>query len=248
MITFQPHNAPPPTGQRAVLPVSHMIAASPVGPLIDIARRTAAFRGLYRVFNSAVYRFYRSSSAPPAETDTPYATSASLPSTPADTFGNGTWYVSVSLFNGVIDSGFLPIGPDGQRYIRIDIAAGAETNSPPNGPLTWELQLRPEFVVRVSAVYMQSSSLRADEWAIAFTQDGSTPATDTPDVTVTIPTSGAAVLSYDLPALGGGGTTKVRLQTRRFDDPTQIYSEDSDVKTNISVAPSAPAPLWGTVI
>ena len=188
-------------------------------------------RGLYRVFNAAEYRLYRSSERPPRETDTPFATTASLPYEPADVFGDGTWYVSVSYFNGVLDSGFLPLGPNGETYLRLEIESGSEVYPPPSGPTGWGLRNVGSGVVRVVGYYRQRGGLRADQWALAYTTDGSEPAAGSPDVTVAISVQGMAILSYDLPAQSHDTTVKVRLQTRRFDDPSWRYSEDSVIKT-----------------
>lgn len=209
--------------------------------LIDFARRYMDGRGKYRVYNAAAYRFYRSNSAPPAEGSTPFATSASLPSTPADTYANGTWYLSVSYFNGVIDSGFLPIGPNGETYRRLDISGGAAVSGPPQGPGDWRLEIRGGGVVRVVGIYYEEDSLRATEWAIAYTTNGADPPAGSPTVTVTMPTRGLAVLSYDLPAQAHGTTVKVRLQTRR----TTSYSEASTIKSAAADATGPAAPPAG---
>ena len=198
-------------------------------------------RGKYRVFGAAEYRFYRSNSAPPAEGDSPYATSSTLPHEPADAFADGTWYLSVSWFNGVLDSGFLPLGDGGETYLRLDLSGGEEVTSPPAGPLDWRLELRPSGVVRVHGLYWQTGTLRADTWAIAYTVNGSTPAAGSPDVTEAIAAVGMAVLSYDLPAQANGTTVKVRLQTRR----DSSYSEDSTVNTATADAAGPAAPPAG---
>ncbi len=202
---------------------SQILAATKVGYLTDA-------RGRYRIFAPAVYRFYRSQTAPPVEGDTPFATNATLPHEPADLFGDGTWFLSVSLFNGIFDSGFLPLGSQGETYLRLDLAAGVETISPPAGPLDWNLQNVGAGVVRIVALYVQDGTKRAADWAIARTFNGSTPATDTPDATEAMPTSGLAILTFDLAGQANGTTVKVRLQTRRY-DLSQVYSEDSEVKT-----------------
>jgi len=187
-------------------------------------------RGRYRIFNAAEYRFYRSNSAPPVEGDTPFATNATLPYEPADTYADGTWYLSASYFNGIYDSGFLPLGAMGETYLRLDLAAGVETAAPPAGPLHWQLQNVGGGVVRIVGLYAEATGDRAGQWSIAYTVNGSTPPTDTPDVTQNMPAEGLAVLSYDLPAQANGTTVKVRLQTRRF-DIAYIYSENSEVQT-----------------
>lgn len=213
-------------------------------------------RGKYRVFAPAVYRFYRSNTGPPSEDDAPFATSATLPSTPADTYADGTWYVAVSYFNGLYDSGFLPIGPHGETYTRLEIAGGAVAGNPPAGPADWRLQPRPGGVVRVLAMYWETGVLRAGQWSIGYTVDGSDPAEDTPDQTQEIAAAGFAVLEYDLPAQADGTTVKVRLQTRRNDGddetPAWVYSDDSTIQTATADAagPSAPpsADRWPGII
>ena len=202
-------------------------------------------RGKYRVFNAAEYRFYRSNSTPPVEGDTPFATNATLPHEPVDAYADGTWYLSVSYYNGIYDSGFLPVGPLGETYLRLDLAGGVETTSPPAGPLNWHIENVGGGVVRIIAVYVQGGTLRADQWAVAYTTNGSTPATDTPDVTQDMATDGLAVLSYDLPGQGDGTTVKVRLQTRRYDS-SYVYSEDSEVKT-ITADAAGPAAVRSLV-
>jgi len=199
-------------------------------------------RGQYRVFNAAEYRFYRDNAGPPAEDDVPFATSSTLPHTPADVYADGTWFLSVSYFNGVIDSGFLPLGPGGETFLRLDLAAGEQGNSPPQGPADWRLELDAAGVVRVVGFYWESGSLRAGEWAIAYTTDGGAPPEDTPDVTVTM-AAGLAILDYALPAQADGTTVKVRVQTRRDDDGTWVYSENSIIKTATADAAGPTAPL-----
>lgn len=220
--------------------------------LIDSAaflrRFVVGLRGQYRVFNGPEYRCYRSMSGPPQESDTPFATSSSLPETPTDTFADGWWYVAVSYFNGVLDSGFLPIGPNGEHYVRFNAVAGggggsqqSSTAEPPNGPNSWELESRAGGVIRVNGIYLHSGQLRADTWAIDYTVDGTTPSEGAPDVAVTMPTDGIAALAYDLPAQAHGTTVKVRLRTQRG----AAYSDDSTVKTVIADTVGGNIPLEG---
>lgn len=198
-------------------------------PHAEWGRRYSAVRGLYRVFAAAVFRLYRSSSGPPAETDTPFATSATFPVTPGTAFADGLWFLSVSYFNGVVDSGFLPIGANGETYVAISVSAGVSGAPPPAAPLKPRLELRPGGVVRVVAYYGETGASRADEWAVAYTTDGSSPTPDAPDVTVdfTDETS-AQVLVLDLPAQANGTTVKVIVQTSRagvfseFDELTAV--------------------------
>lgn len=220
--------------QRAVL----ILFGQPLP--VDFNQRYAGGRGSYRIFNDAEYRLFRSNVAPPETTDTPYATATSLPTTPGDTFADGTWYISVSYFNGVLDSGFLPLNDRGETYIRLDISGGVVVERPPQGPLGWTLQQLAGGVVRIAAMYAEEGTLRADTWAIAYTTDGSTPAEDTPDVTQDIDSAGLAILEYDLPAQVDGTVIKVRLQTLRG----STYSEGSEVQT-ITIDTTAASAVLG---
>lgn len=197
-------------------------------------RYGASLRGLYRVFNDAEYRFYRSNVAPPVEGDTPFDTAASLPHQPTDTHADGTWYFSMTYFNGVLDSGFLALDSAGSTYRRLDIDSGVATNEPPDAPDEVSVTVLAGGVVGVDAVYQPSLSLRADQWAITYTTDGSDPLTPpavSPDTTVAIAASGVAYLSLQLPAQSHGTTVKVRVQTRRLDGATWVYSEGSTIQT-----------------
>jgi hypothetical protein len=206
-------------------------------------------RGLYRIFNTAVYRFYRSNSAPLAEGSSPFATNATLPHTPTDTYADGTWYLSASYFNGVLDSGFLPVGPRGETYLRLDLASGASTGSPPAGPLDWRVEAVAGGAVRVAAFYHEPATNRASQWTIAYTDNGDTPAEDHVDVYVAMEPSGVSVLDYTLPAADNGDTVKVRLQTRRNDGtdavPVWVYSDGSTVKSVTADTTGPTTPLFG---
>lgn len=209
--------------------------------LIDWARRYSTARGQYRVFNAAVYRFYRTDGSPPEEGDTPYATSATLPDTPATTFGDGDWYISSSFYNGVIDSGFLPLGENGETYIRLGLSGGVETGTPPQAPQDIRLGLEANGVVRVHALYFQAGSNRADTWAVGATFNGVDPVEDSPTLTPTMATSGLAVLALALPAQVDGTTVKVRTQARRG----IVYSEGSSVLTVLADAEGPTVPTYG---
>lgn len=220
-----------------------------ISPLmLDFGIRQARLRGRSRVFGEPQYRFYRSSSGPPAETDTPYATSASLPATPADTFADGTWYLSVSWYNGILDSGFLPVGPRGETYRLLTVSGGAEAGNPPAPPMDLRLIARPGGVVRIVALYHEAGDNRADEWAIAYTTDGGTPPAGAPDITQTFGGLGLELLQYDLPAQADGTTVKVRVEARRNDGTTEspvwVYSS-STVLTATADAAGPPAPTGG---
>jgi len=224
---------------RVIPPPGRPITIAPPRP--DFARRYHDGRGKYRVFNAAEYRFYRSNSGPPAETDTPFATNATLPHEPADVYADGTWYLSVSYFNGVIDSGFLPVGANGETYLRLDIAGGVVIGSPPNPANEAQLEVRAGGVVAVVGSYYQEDALRATQWAIAYTFNGANPPADTPDYTEAMPGQALCILDYELTAQVHGTTVKARVQTRR-DDGGWIYSEDSVILTATADATGPAAP------
>ena len=199
-------------------------------------------------FYAAEYRFYWSAVAPPEEGDTPDASSATLPYTTTATFsGTGTWWFSASYFNGVIDSGFLPLGDAGETFLRLDLAADVQIGNPPQAPSDLRLEAKAAGVVRIWGLYYELGDNRADQWAIAYTTDGSDPPEDTPDVTVAMPTQGLAVLQHDLAVLAHATTVKVRVQTRRNDgtdeSPSWIYSENSTILTLAADASGPTSPL-----
>jgi hypothetical protein len=189
------------------------------------------------VFNAAGYRFYRTlGSIPVPGVDIPFATHASLPHTPADTWGDGTWYAAVTYFNGVIESNPLPIGPNGETAIRIDVSSLVATDEPPQDAQQWQIVQRPSGVVRVQGVYLpwpdDAGGGRATEWAICYTTNGSAPTPGSPQVTAAMSfDAGYATIEYDLPAQVHATTVRVLLQTRRNDGtdevPVWTYSEDT---------------------
>ena len=221
--------------------------------LAPMEKHYVELRGQYRVFNAAVYRFYRKlGSIPVPGIDSPYATNATLPHEPADTWADGTWYTCVTRFNGVIESNPLPIGPSGETALRIDVSGGAGELQPPSEPQQWELVLRPSGVVRIQAAYIpwpdDAGGGRAEEWAICYTTDGGAPTPGSPQVTQAIAYGiGVAQLIYDLPAQANGTTVRVLLQVRR-DDGSWTYSENTtdESATADAAGPSAPehADAW----
>jgi hypothetical protein len=216
-----------------------------INPAAFRGRHATAVRGRYRIFAAAAYRFYFSASGPPLESDTPYATSSSLPCTPANTFADGTWFFSVSYFDGLLDSGFLPLGPHGETCLRLDLAGGAVTGSPPLGPQQWHLAADAGGVVRVVGFVYRSD---ASQWAITYTTGGGTPPAHNPTLTMDFNTGDLAILNYALPGAGDDVVVSVRLETRRNDGtpsaPAWVYS-DSAVKTLTAIAAGPAAPPTG---
>jgi hypothetical protein len=212
-------------------------------PGIARAKHICSMRGKYRIFGTAEYRFFYSSTGEPLETDTPFTTNATLPHTPADTYGNGAHRFALEYDNGIHKSGFLRLGPNGETFRRVDVTAGSETSNPPSKPHSVVLHKKASGVIRVVGVYFALGSLRAEEWALTYTFNGSDPAEDTPDYTQAMTSGGTQVFDYDLTGQVDGTTVKVRLQTRRNDgswvysetDSTDIFTETAD-----ATGPSAP--------
>jgi hypothetical protein len=203
----------------------------------------ALFTGLWRIKNAAKYWFRWNTSRPPTLDDPVNGTTATLPHTPADTFTSGTVYVAMTYFNGVLESGFYPVGANNEPYLRIDLdAGGTQTISPPAAPLTVDLQDRGAGTARIVAYYSDraAEAYRADQWCVAYTTDGTTPPADTPDYTASIGSGVVIPLMLDLDADFDGAAfpashntaLQVRVQTRRNDgtagSPDWTYSKTTD--------------------
>lgn len=184
----------------------------------------------------------------PKDSDTPFATDAALPHQPATAFADARWAVAASFFNGVLDSGFFPLGKGAEQFTRVDVSAGVLAQRPPHAPSWWRLESNSGGVVRVVAEYFQDDILRATEWAITYTTDGTPPGLPpdvSPTVTVAMQQKGPSVIEYALPAQGGGTIVKVRLQARRFDTPDWLYSEDETVLSATADVAGASTPPAG---
>jgi hypothetical protein len=208
-------------GQRNTIP----------GGIAAVAVYEQDLLGHWRIFNTPEYRFYRSNVAPPLETDTPFATSASLPDTPPDTYADGTWYLAVSLFDGAIDSGFFPIGPNGEPYITVTIVdekiVGTQA---PNPPISWHLEQRGgDGDVWLIATYFKGNAPQADQFTYKWTSDGTTPSDPTYNPVdlnptdekyvgkTTITTEALAVLEKLLGTYADGKTITAKCATARQD-------------------------------
>lgn len=230
--------------QEDVLSQTPARARTTLSPLVYSTFRASA-RGAYRIFNAAKYRFYRSNSAPPSETDSPFETASALPYTSSATFSDGTWYLSMSYFNGVLDSGFLPLGSYSETYVKLEIASGVAVGDRPGAPVSARLEQRAGGVIRVIAVYsaVSDGANRATEWTIAYTTNGTTPASDAPTIAQSMGSGAISILAYDLPAQADGVTVKVALQVRRTIAPTYLYSEPATILSALASATGPSAPL-----
>lgn len=197
-------------------------------------------RGLWRIFAPACYRFYCGRVVPPVEGSTPWDTATSLPHTPTSPFTetDGTWYLAMSYFNGVYDSGFLPLGPSGETYLTMSMTSGLVVSEPPT-PMSVELAETTQGVVTVTALV--ASDATADEWLITYTVNGGSPIT----FAEPYPSGALAVLSASLPAQAAGSVVAVTVQTRRNDGTPGVFlwvvgDSLSDTITLALAGPTAP--------
>ena len=203
---------------------------------------SAESRGLYRIFNTSGYRFYWSNSGPPVAGSTPQAVNNTLVFTSSASLSDGTWYVSVSYFDGVLDSGFMPIGPRGQTYLTVVISGGVALPTAPSGPTKLSLRQIDGGVPQINGYYTKSTDgvNAADHWAVSYTTDGSTPPNNSPSFTPTMAGS-LAILSLSLPAQTDGTVVKVQVQTRRLVSVgVYAYSLPSEVQS-ITIKTSGPS-------
>lgn len=175
--------------------------------------------GLWHAFNDAVYRFYLKLGSPPSPGDTPTSTSATLPKTLPGLFADGTYYLSVSYFNGVLDSGFLPIGAQGQTWQRFDIVSNNDIALPPQPPTFFSARPAANNDTRVFAVYAEEGATRADKWVIYTTIDfapDADPISSADRQEVDLPAGGVAILEFTAAASNFDGLyTIVLVRTMR---------------------------------
>lgn len=207
-----------------------------IRPGSGIRRQVTELRGAWRVFGTAGYRLYRQLGSPPQPGDTPWATPASLPVTPVDLFGDGTWYLAVSYYNGILDSGFLPIGPRGEPYRVLVVDKGVEANAPPQPPVDVRLEQLGGGVVRVTALYAEVGPNRADQWVISW---GGGPVIWSHTNTVAMPTSGLAILEFDITGLADAEVLNLLVTTQRSGDNVQSTNTTVSTITVDAAGPSS---------
>lgn len=201
-------------------------AGATTAPSVTRARFTTEARGLFRIANAPEYRFYRRQGEPPLETDTPYATASSLPATPAATFTEGEWCIAVSFFDGVLDSGFLPLDGVGRtcRVVRLNSAGQSQETLPPE-PEDWTLSLQPNGVVRITARVLLDPADPPAAWVYAFGVDE--PPTTEQELWTQVDidgVGGVATLSVDLPPQPDGSVVHVGLGLLKTDGQELLFS------------------------
>lgn len=238
-LTIFPIHSPAPRSRRR----RRLRGASP--PPVGISRHYLAGRGKWRRVAAPEYRFFRDNSAPPAIDDTPFDSNPTLPYTPADTYADGTWYISMAYFNGVFLSDFFPVGPNDETYYTLVISAGDEVANGPNAPYKTSLAPLAAGVVRACG-FNRVSRGDGTHWAVSYTVDGSTPPADAHDYIEEITADLTTVFRYDLPAQSEGTTVKARIMLARNDgtegSPVWFYS-DADVLTATAIVDGPTQPL-----
>ncbi len=213
-----------------------------------LSKHYASLPGQMRVANATEYRLYATDGDVPVPgTDSPKATSATLPVTWSAP-GDGDWYVVITYFNGYLESGY-------QRIDRLRVAAGVQASNPPSGPnATWYLELRAAGVVRISALYNRRPDLalgvEADAWKIWYTTTGVAPDPDVDPASVTVAMTftagnGLDFLQYSLPGQADGTTVKVII--RPYRTAAAKAAENTEVKTAVADAAGPAMPQDGDI-
>lgn len=177
-------------------------------------RAYSAARGLYRIFNAAGYRAYRNNSGEPIPgVDAVFASSATLPWSPATAFADGTWRMGLEAFNGVLGSDFAAVRP-------LKVTTGQLDENSPGEPETVELRQTAGGVPHVTAVYNrlrdEQLGFAGDQWALWYTTNGSAPGGGSPQYTQDMTfDQGHDRLEYDLPAQTAGTNVRVLVKVRR---------------------------------
>jgi hypothetical protein len=210
-----------------------------------------AFRGALRIYNTAEYRFYRTDdgSAPDPDSDAPYATASSLPATPAVDFADGTWNVTVTYFNGVLESSPLAIGPAGETYLTLVIDSGEETEAAPNGPITWRINEEvaagtTDGTLSVIAMLYVDTDAPADEVGVWVATGASVPSGDgAPDYSTSVPSNSMGVVSIVVPMTDYALGTTVNVGVRvgwTPDGGSRLWSDLELSAIVVGSRPSAP--------
>lgn len=204
----------------------------------DGGRAVVELRGVHRVYTDAYYEAYQASGADPVPgVTTPVDTNATVPWTPADTFGDATHHLALCYVNRY----GLRSTPKVTSKVRI--VSGAEANLLPNDPDEIRVIQTAGGTTRVMVRYRRpvDSDELASQIAIWYTDDGSTPGSGDPDFTETIrwvQGGYGLMVCDDIPALGDGTTLKILAKAKAGSlySPTGVSTTET-----ISIAgPTAP--------
>ena len=147
----------------------------------------------------------------------------------------------MSYFNGIYDSGFLPIGPRGESYLTLSVSGGSAAAAPPSPPQTLDLAESAAGVVKVTAVAARGSGSPPSQWYLSYTVNGGAPSV----LTYRYSSGALAVLAATLPSQTPGSVVAVTLRTRRNDGTTEtpFWTYSTPLSASITLAaggPSAP--------
>lgn len=182
----------------------------------ESGRAKVTIHGCYRVRGSAVYSAYTGDgSNPDTVSGTAYATFASLPATPATTFGDGDHRFAVTLTNPYgIEGPAKRVSSSRRHYV----VSGTETTPPPDAPdRVWIRQLPggiPELNARVfRPPHDRQAPTSLSAWV---TTDGSAPGSGDPTYTPTVNwNSGVFLWRQRLAAQIDATVVKVLAKTKR---------------------------------
>lgn len=205
-------------------------------------RHATQVRGLSRVFNAAEYRFYRKDgSAPVPGTDSPHATASSLPDTPAGAWSDGDWYVTVTYFNGIIESLPKLQGPDGTAAKRLEISGSLEVDAAPGDPSEVTVSAIAGAKIRVVAIYSQARDrgrgITPTHWRLSWSGDASGSAS----IAFATAQNEEIRLDYEI-TLSDGQSVTVVVKTGY--DPGTGFVESDGVQATVtadSTGPDAPS-------
>jgi len=198
-----------------------------------------AARGLFRIFNAAGYRLYKSSALPLSLADL-WSTVSTLPATPG-AVADGTWYFGVSYFDGVYDGGFAPVGPNGEPYLTAVIASGAATPPPPAAPLSLILSEDAPGVCGVTATGPQLAAAALPyQWQLSYTVNGGAATV----LAYPYAAGGVAVLAVELPAQAPASVIAVSLVIQRNDGTagSPVWTSSAAATASLTLAAAGPSP------
>lgn len=206
-------------------------------------RRVNHLRGRYRIAKDslATYELYHSTSGvPDIDSASPVATNAVAPSFVYAVASGQSHYLLVVQRNKYN----LVTRKRDATVFEID-GGGNEVNRP-TGPINLRLTQKDDGKIRIQAEYYyleDATSVRADEFAVWLTNDGSNP---DPSVDPTLTTvsvveaDGLAKLDYTTGSQTDGATIKVIVRTRRTSDSVDDGNSDIVSATADATAPSTP--------
>lgn len=203
--------------------------------------------GLFRVGRSDQDRYLFHAATLPAALDldaAPTATFASLPNTPAATFGNGKHRLVLNRRNawGLRSRSLVPR--------RLTIVGGVEVDEPPSAPEISDLVAVYDggtFAVQVTAIYwhLQDGAVPADTWQVWYKVGSApVPGVDTITGTATVDNGGEfARLVFRDGAFTAGQTVYCVVRMLRSSDS---QTSDASDAVSVAIAGSAPAAPTGS--